>query len=343
MAPPINPVSHQIKSYKLQHRMEKTCNERPCHSSYVIRFFIFAVLITSFLPAYAFAEIYKWVDEQGRVHYGDRARSQNKAEQVELESETTYWKPYEIEVQWDSVDLTKAEIERIANDVNNVYRFYDHVIYFDMYKTVPVKIRIFPNSTQYYEYIHQVTKKPPTPSWGVFIFRTNEIVVYMREQREKTFNTIKHETSHAILYTMARRTPVWLNEGMAELMEHLVNDDGQLVIHPHRDNAKVLRRAKEKNKLDDIERFLDLQSKEWTALNHGGNYFFQSMAGEFIFFLFSSNTDRTFVRNLLQNYKRGGNLRSLYLVDEYYLGGRGSLNLKWRNWLLKTNHKSIHL
>lgn len=289
------------------------------------------------------AEIYKWVDDQGRVHYGDRAQSESKAEQVELANETTYWKPYEIEIKWDSVELSREEIERIADDVNNVYRFYDHVIYFDMYKTVPVKIRIFPDSGPYYEYIQKVTKKPPTPSWGVFIFKNNEIVVYMRDQREKTFNTIKHETSHAILYTMARGTPIWLNEGMAELMEHLVEEEGQLVIYPHKANANVLRKAKQKNKLDDIERFLDLQSKQWRALNHGSDYFFQSMAGEFIFFLFSTNTDRTFVRKLLQNYKRGGNLRSLYLVDDYYLGGRGGLNLKWRNWLLKQNHQAIRL
>lgn len=40
------------------------------------------VVLTLWLPALASAEIYRWVDEQGRVHYGDAPKDKAKAEQI---------------------------------------------------------------------------------------------------------------------------------------------------------------------------------------------------------------------------------------------------------------------
>lgn len=41
------------------------------------RFLIGVLLISSFIPATQAAGVYKWVDEQGKVHYGDRPGGKN--------------------------------------------------------------------------------------------------------------------------------------------------------------------------------------------------------------------------------------------------------------------------
>ena len=43
------------------------------------------VLLT--ISGSAYADLYKWVDEQGRVHYGDKPKSMNNAEQMKLQKQ----------------------------------------------------------------------------------------------------------------------------------------------------------------------------------------------------------------------------------------------------------------
>ena len=300
------------------------------------------LLLLILISTSCYGEIYKWVDEQGRVHYGDKKRADKKPqEKVEIEAHRSYWQPYNIKITWRDLDLTVDEVRSISDDVNLVYQFYDRVVYFDMHKTVPVNITLLPNQEQYNRHITKVTGKPPVPSWGYYIYKNNEIVVFMQQDRQRTFRTIKHEVSHAIIHTMAPSAPAWLNEGMAELMEYLVLKNDRITILPHKSNQSILKRFSNNRKVDEIDEMLSLPSRQWLNSKNGKDPFLQSMAGEIIFFLFSSNTDRTFVRNLLQDYKRGGRLLSIALVNQYYLGGIGSLNLKWRNWLLQKNKSEI--
>lgn len=46
-------------------------------------------LILALLPLLASAEVYKWTDENGNVHFGDRPKNLNKAEVVEIREQKT--------------------------------------------------------------------------------------------------------------------------------------------------------------------------------------------------------------------------------------------------------------
>lgn len=50
--------------------------------SHGLDFMKILTLILLMLPAFASAEIYKWVDENGRVHFGDSPKEKDKAEKV---------------------------------------------------------------------------------------------------------------------------------------------------------------------------------------------------------------------------------------------------------------------
>lgn len=63
--------------------------------------FILALLAT--LPLACAAEVYKWTDEQGRVHFGDQPQDKEKAERLSLKV-----KPYE-SVSYESVAPAKSQ------------------------------------------------------------------------------------------------------------------------------------------------------------------------------------------------------------------------------------------
>ncbi|GAA3929956.1 DUF4124 domain-containing protein [Litoribacillus peritrichatus] len=278
----------------------------------------------------AVAEIYRWTDAQGKVHFSDKKNDQLNQSQVKIKAHKSNWKKIDIKIEDVDRVLTPQEIARIQGDVNNVYRFYDEVFFFDFYKTVPVNIRLESSKSNYDAYLQRTLNKQ-IPSRGIYIQSKHQIALYLRkEDRNGTLETIKHETSHAIVHSIAANTPAWLNEGMAEQMEKIeVNDQGLYIVRGKENQYQVAR----SQQILGLREFLDLNSSEWRKTSAESNYVFQAQAGELVFFLLASQVDRTFISRILHEYKRGNRKRSLYLVEDNFVGGMVSMEIKWQRWL----------
>lgn len=283
------------------------------------------------------AEVYRWVDEKGQVHFSDRSASAAGAETVQLKVRASQWQKLDIQViQQGSLQqqAPALDVERIRQDVNNVYRFYDQVMYFDFYRQVPVKIHLLADRAEYIRYVQGRYGVDATRSLGIYLAQPHEIVVYLHEDRmgglESTYATIRHEASHAILHSLAELMPVWLNEGMSEQMETLSQDEGQLLITAHRHNRQYCLAACSSGM--DVLTFVEIPGNEWQKSNHQ-NGLNQSMSGQLVYMLLASSYGRSLITRLLQDYKRGVNKRSYYLLDEHYIGGRNALRVHWQRWL----------
>jgi len=305
--------------------------------SYVLLSF---VLINSQL---SYAEIYKWVDDKGRIQFSDRKVDNVQQEVVKPIVQASQWSRYNIDIQAEDVSLSKAEVDSIHNSVNHVYEFYDRVLHFDFYKTVPVKIHLLKDKATYYQYLTEAYGKKPPSSYGIYYPKDNQIFVYIREDRDATFRTIRHEVSHAIVDTITPYAPAWLNEGLAEQMETLKKVSGQLHISQHKSNHKNVIYKMKKNKLIGVEKFLQLPSPKWRHASANRNGSLQSQAGEFVHFLLSSPTDRNFIVRLMHIFERGDRTISYYLVDKNYIGGVRSLGMKWNRWLTSKRKSGITL
>ncbi len=101
---------------------------------------VFFVLVASSLAS---GQIYRWVDENGKTHFGDKKQEALVQEEVVLDKHTSEWKKYVININDVDEIMTSDELKRIEKDVNVVYRFFDEKLYFDIYKTVPVTIRLY--------------------------------------------------------------------------------------------------------------------------------------------------------------------------------------------------------
>ena len=260
---------------------------------------------------------------------------------VVLDEVKSKWSKYDINVKSINGDLTRQEYKYIVDSVNYVYEFFDRVLYFDMYKTVPVNILVLRDKKEYVNYLRKNDRANLTASYGVYFPKENQIVVYIRKDREGTFRTIKHEVSHAIVDTSMPFAPAWLNEGLAEQMETLNRSDEGLYVEAHKANGASVHRALRNKTLTKITDFLKLPSNKWRHTLSDGKKNLQEQAGQFVYFLLSSTPCRSFVIRLMHDYKRGSRNLSYYLVNEHYVGGINTLELTWRNWLNKNTKDSI--
>ncbi len=290
-----------------------------------------------------YADIYRWVDENGKVHFSDKKLDSVEQKVVKPEIIESNWSRFKINVESRGVVLSDKETQEIIEGVNNVYEFYDRVLYFDIYKTVPVKILILKNREIYQNHLRKLYGRKPPPSFGIYNHKDNQIIVYLQKNRDKTFKTIKHEVSHAVIDTITPYAPAWLNEGLAEQMETLEKVNDELRIEPHGGNRRSVERSLKRENLLAVDEFLKLPSHEWRHSLSSSGKPLQSQAGQFVYFLLSTSTDRNFVVRLLHNFERGNRTLSYYLVDDNYIGGIKTLRAKWGRWLWKQSDKAIKL
>lgn len=290
-----------------------------------------------------YAKIYKWVDEDGKVHFSDREDRSVEQEVVNVKPSASKWSRFDIKIKAVDVELSEEESQQIVDGVNNVYEFFDRVMSFDMYRTVPVNILIFKDKSEYRNYLIRKNKGLAVASYGLYIPSEHQIVVYVQENRSRTFETIKHEVSHAVVDTIVPYAPIWLNEGLAEQMEMLERDQSGLYFERHEENRWVVAQAREQGRLTGIDQFLKLPSNKWRHSDMSGHGSLRAQSGQFISFLLSKPTSRNFVVRLMHNFNRGDRTLAYYLVDDNYIGGVKVLELDWRRWLHQQGKEIIRL
>ncbi|MGI9278261.1 MAG: DUF4124 domain-containing protein [Endozoicomonas sp.] len=294
------------------------------------------------------ARIYSWVDEKGVTHFSSHAKN-TEAREITVDVPESQWQKIDIEIIDVGFGLTAEEKESIQHDVNTVYQFFDKKLYFDIFKTVPVSIRLFGTKEDYVNYnlrhedLSAQSKRTSHHTLGRYLPKTNEILVYQQKNRARTFLTIKHEVSHAITDTLTPFVPSWLNEGVAENMETLGIEKEALYIDAHPGNFNHLLQFERDAKLLALKEFLSLTSPNWRKKNKSSDYALQIQAGEFTRMLLSSPTGINFISRLMHNYKRGDRTIAYYLIDDEYFGGMGMLESKWGLWVNRKQSNQIAL
>lgn len=279
------------------------------------------------------AEIYKWTDINGKSRFSDLKPSQQDAEIVETKPHHGDWKSFDIQINDISQQLTVSERQKIVGAVNTIYWFYDRVLYFDMYKTVPVNVTVLPDEQRYYQYLLSRLGKPAPRSLGIYLRKYNEIVVYIHKTRASTFRTIQHEVSHALVDTVTPYTPSWLNEGLAEQMEQIVERDGEKRVYENQNDFKRVQSQFKIGQLDSLQTILSMKSTAWVNENRNGNYRYQQYTGVFCYFLLTSVQGKNLLTRLIHNYERGDRTFAYLFIDKSYTGGVGLLESHWQAWL----------
>tara|TARA_R110002072_G_C7894154_1_gene529043 strand:- start:469 stop:1476 length:1008 start_codon:yes stop_codon:yes gene_type:complete len=299
---------------------------------------IFCLLLCFSFPV--FSEIYSWKDEYGNTHFGDKVLEGTEQKKVDLKVQESEWEKYLIKVNDVDNILTDKELLQIRRDVGAVYQFFDEKLYFDIYKTIPISIRLYKTQESYNNYLESMGSKNKKGSRGIYLTRNNEVVVFINKKyRLRTFWTIKHEIAHAIVASLIPFVPAWLNEGLAENMESLEVMEGIFILHPHNENYRSASRRYRHGEILNLTEFLSVKSADYYKNMKDGQNSYQAYAGELVRMLLSSETGKSLMRRLIHTYKRGSRAYSSYLVDDLYVGGTALLQQKWDEWLIRPSEK----
>ncbi|GAA5445699.1 hypothetical protein Misp06_03902 [Microbulbifer sp. NBRC 101763] len=104
-------------------------------------------------------------------------------------------------------------------------------------------------------------------------------------------------------------------------METISKVNRQFKITRHKKNYNWVNPPEHRLKLMDINTFLKLPSQNWRHKLRNGQARLHSPTGQFVYSLFSTQPDRSFIDRLMHKFERGDRTFLYYHVDEVYIGG----------------------
>jgi len=166
-------------------------------------------------------KIYKWVDAEGRTHFGEKPALANQTSNNEIEDLSKQYEALQQAVKlsieypnWAGDSLIESEIKKQGKMVHKVL---SHYVPKSHLRQINLKIILFKNVAEFEA--HRDEQKG-NAQWGAYYSsKSNSIYLPRYPNIEQTMAIARHEMTHAMLAGMLGPVPVWINEGLAEYME----------------------------------------------------------------------------------------------------------------------------
>jgi hypothetical protein len=317
---------------------------------------LFASILVLLIPLELHAEIYRWVDADGKVHFSEQAPVEQSAEEItekldkvgnffefaEVVDVGRYKPPadYEaadVEVKIELVDykLRPGEYRKIRDTVSGIYEAYSRWFGWPQKPGRPVVIRIFGKFDAFEQhqkdknYGHSTTRSHYSATRG-------EVVMLGTEFKLATLGVLFHEASHAILAMKFKSAPNWINEGLAECFESIEVNNKK--IHLRR-NPLWLEKVKHKlreGSLQPIEQYLGVSNKQWRESSIRVENTHYMVAWSIMRSLLSSQQGIDTLRTVFSTMQSKGWWKEGQLVvifADAYPGGTKKLDRDWRKWI----------
>jgi hypothetical protein len=163
-------------------------------------------------------KIYKWVDENGQTHFGEKPSSAHKERAEDLSKQyEALQQAVKLSIEypnWAGDSFIESEIKKQGKMVHKVL---SHYVPKSHLRQVNLKIILFKNVAEFEA--HRDEQKG-NAQWGAYYSSaSNSIYLPRYPNIEQTMAIARHEMTHAMLAGMLGPVPVWINEGLAEYME----------------------------------------------------------------------------------------------------------------------------
>ncbi|MDG9669763.1 DUF4124 domain-containing protein [Hahella sp. CR1] len=161
-------------------------------------------------------QIYKWTDANGRVHFSDSA--QNKSAQFVGESYASQKKYFDFKLTSKGMPRNGLVEDKIRAAAQQVYTQLEAYLAPERRRQIILNLELYGDRAEY-----EALRKKVFPGFNAAAFFShgaNTIYMVNEDQMETTVAIAKHEVVHAVLAGLVGPMPTWLNEGMAEYLEH---------------------------------------------------------------------------------------------------------------------------
>jgi hypothetical protein len=304
------------------------------------------------------AQVYKWTDKQGRVHYSDTAPKDIESEEVserlrdavstytpspldtavrpkpairygtpEIEIETAA--PVVVEIIPVEFELTRAEEQQIREEIEHMYRSYVELLGWSPRPRRPVKIRIFGRLAAWDAY--PKTIEPALAHRSHYSSARGEVIMHGTRFNIDAIEILRHEVSHAIFHMEIGYAPQWIDEGLAEVFRTSGAGRGSSSVSPNRAGIEIAKMKIREGSLEPWARYVDIPFAEWRGESRVVETTYYRIASSMMSFLLSSPGGTACLRNVLAHSRTSG-FGVLSKTYEQHCGDLKQLDADWRKW-----------
>ncbi|WP_295882452.1 DUF1570 domain-containing protein [uncultured Thiohalocapsa sp.] len=272
-------------------------------------------------------KVHRYVDADGRVVFSDRAPAAAETQKLALAGDTGVGR-FSAEYDFDGLTPPLGFQHQLEIDLDGVFHFLADDLGLRGVQPVHLRLRIVHGQPRFAR-LASATGLDTTS--GFYTHKDNLAVVrWMGDARTRA--VARHEIAHLALGNWLGRTPLWLNEGLAEVVERMRFQQSFAIADAPARRIARLRRLERADRLPALQTFLTSNRADW---NGWGNDLAYPYAWSLVHFLLQEPARQRTVTGLLNQLAahRCRPFDHLAYLERDYIGGLPGLRRDWRRWL----------
>lgn len=313
------------------------------------------------ISPFSLADIYKWVDEHGKIHFSETAPENNAAEKMDEklqetgnfvnypeipasashstmptagETPVSPAQPLQINIELIDYELSAATLASIRSNINAMYYAYQLWFGWPDKAQYPVNIKLFGRLKPFEDY--QRLKNYTVINRSFYSGTPNREIIMTGVIESEALITLYHEVSHAILNMQQYNTSKWINEGLAEVFSNHKGIRNQLpVLSTDEKWVYILKQMLAKNSLQNISEYLSISNAQWKNTSRLEENSYYMIAWSIMYFMATHETGRDTLKALfaINQQQPLHNKNLIQQIDQRYPGGIKKLDADWRQWI----------
>ncbi|MFK8019119.1 MAG: DUF1570 domain-containing protein [Pseudomonadales bacterium] len=231
--------------------------------------------------------IYKWVDANGKTHFGDQ-QMHASAESIKLKQSASQRFALTINDQQNAMPLDFRD--QLEVRIRKNYTVVNELLPPAMLKDANVQLWVF-KSLPLYEHFKQKHAPGLVGASNGFHSGNDNIAAVLYKKDKQLMRTAIHEAAHVINLAVLGNTPRWLNEGLAEYLERMKVYSQTAEIEPNKGWLKDLRKSRMP-----LDTLLSSTQDDWNTEQRSSLY---AHSWAFVFYLLSQSETKTLFKDYL--------------------------------------------
>ncbi|OED50891.1 hypothetical protein ACH42_00550 [Endozoicomonas sp. (ex Bugula neritina AB1)] len=282
--------------------------------------------------------VFKWVDEQGKTHYSDKAPVNHQAENLtQRYSEKNQY--FTISVQNQGAFLPAYMKDHLSTDTRQIFNILSHQLKLSDLRQVDLKVHVFDHKGVFKRFQQQIALGLGDNIAGFYSSGLNLVAVMRQQNDEATFATARHEAAHVIIAGLLGNIPTWFTEGLAEYFEQMTISGQLKTIAPNQGWLNLLQSQQRSKRLMSLNQYFQYDRQTWRNQNQDTMY---AMAWSLTYYLMSSEHGQNLLNRFMRelSFDRCQTINSREFFARNYRGGLQKLNKDWQRWLTYGQHSS---
>ena len=172
---------------------------------------------TQDITAVQSAAVYRWTDDNGRVHFGDKTQRADADDLSKRYARQTQGIKLTLDYRgWDGDTSLSAALQK---ESQLLYRILTRYIPKAYWRQINLNLVVFASQPAFEQF--KVRQGKDAGWYAYYDGNQNQAFLAAQPQQQATLRVARHEMAHAMMLGMLGSTPIWISEGMAQYLERL--------------------------------------------------------------------------------------------------------------------------